>query len=138
MLIRRNFKRLHMRSTTCRTSADAIDHEVGASTAAVDEIVRQVTRELLVESAATYLTQESTRPNDVSAIIRSAVESRLESLNSTFLPILDSYIGAVEARDEGDILGVLLGIRIETLKLLSERMPPEIQVLQRALEAHGA
>lgn len=126
-----------MRSFACRTSADAMDHELEGSTAAVDEIVRQVTRELLVESAATYLTEESTRPNDVSTIIRSAVESRLDSLNTTFLPVLDSYIEALESRDERDILGVLLGIRIETLKLLSERMPPEIQVLQLALEANG-
>lgn len=126
-----------MRSFACRTSANAMDHELEGSTAAVDEIVRQVTRELLVESAATYLTEESTRPNDVSTIIRSAVESRLDSLNTTFLPVLDSYIEALESRDERDILGVLLGIRIETLKLLSERMPPEIQVLQLALEANG-
>jgi len=71
----------------------------------------------------------------LSAIVRSVVADKVATLNHTFIPILDRYIqGAHEAKN-GNVMGVLLAVKREVLAVLTEELPPELQVLQGALMA---
>ena len=119
-----------------------IERDIDASTAAVDEMVRQVTKSLFVETATAYVTGDAKTKEHVDAALKNAVTPRLDSFNSTLLPILNSYIEAVQersARQEGqnDVLGVLLGLKSEILSQLAERLPPEMRTIQLAVEASG-
>ena len=70
-------------------------------------------------------------------VIRDSVGPRLDGLNATFLPILDHYIDAAQKHESGNpnVVGVLLGLRQEVLALLAETLPPELKVLQGAIDA---
>jgi hypothetical protein len=61
----------------------------------------------------------------------------LESLNTTFLPLLESYIEEVERNgfDQRDLLGILIAIRGETLAAVEGRLPPEIRITDILLRA---
>lgn len=85
-------------------------------------------------------TGEAATKEGVVDLVRAAVSPRLDSLNGTFLPIVNSYIEAVSERGEADkdILGVLLAIKAEVLNQLADRLPPEMRTIQKALEASGS
>lgn len=72
---------------------------------------------------------------DLRAAIRGAVVPFIDSLNDTFIPVLNQYIEDSESSKNADIIGVLLGVKREVLTLLAERMPVELRVLQAALDA---
>lgn len=61
----------------------------------------------------------------------------MESLNTTFLPLLESYIEEVERNgpDQRDLLGILIAIRGETLAAVEGRLPPEIRITDILLRA---
>jgi len=69
--------------------------------------------------------------------VAATVKTRLDTLNATFLPIINSYIESVEenGEEQRDLLGVLLAIKGQVLSQLAERLPPEMRVIQKALEA---
>ena len=155
----------------CNAKADTtgdLERDIDASTNAIDEMVREVTKNLFIDMASAYVTGkvylndylrntillpcyfsllhvslfagEAATKEGVANLVHAAVYPRLESLNATFLPIINSYIEAVndKGEDQKDVLGVLLAIKAEVLSQLANRLPPEMRTIQRALEASGS
>jgi len=83
------------------------------------------------------LTGENATTAAFQEAVATTVKTRLDTLNATFLPIINSYIESVEdnGEEQRDLLGVLLAIKGQVLAQLAERLPPEMRVIQKALEA---
>lgn len=73
------------------------------------------------------------------AMVEKAVTPRLSQFNDVFLQVLDSFILDVQNTEEekssekSDIAIILLAIKQETLKQLSQHLPPQMKAIEASL-----
>ncbi|GAB4823269.1 hypothetical protein N2152v2_010315 [Parachlorella kessleri] len=115
----------------------ALLKDVEDSATIIDEIVKQVTEGLLLEAAVAHVTGEPAEET-LKQLVRKAVSPRLDSLNSTFLGVLATYAQQAAEQGNQDIAGLLLSIHEEVVSSVSQRLPPEMQVLNSALQARSS
>lgn len=128
--------------------AASIRASVERAASTLDDIVREVLDELLLEEASAYLLEnEQGNENDeqqqqalaqhnarLHAAARGAVVKRLEWLDGNFLAALNAALSTPTAMGTPE-LGMLLGaVRAEVLDLVGARLPPPVRVLNAALQ----
>jgi hypothetical protein len=124
-------------------TAAELERAVGESAAAIDDLVREVSRALLLEESAAYVLGEGAEAEARADALRVAVAARLDSLNDAFLPTLESYIESLAGQKEArpgapDVAALLLDLRAEVLAQLGATLPPEVRALEAACRLRGA
>ncbi|KAG7670239.1 hypothetical protein Ndes2526A_g06579 [Nannochloris sp. 'desiccata'] len=117
-----------------------LEKDINESTLAVDTMVQEISKTLFIDTATAYVVGETATAAAFQEAVATTVKTRLDTLNATFLPIINSYIESVEenGEEQRDLLGVLLAIKGQVLSQLAEQLPPEMRVIQKALEASSA
>jgi hypothetical protein len=116
-----------------------LEKDINESTQAVDAMVQEISKNLFIDTATAYVVGENATAEAFQEAVATAVKARLDTLNETFLPIINSYVESVEESGENkDLLGLLLAIKGQVLSQLAERLPPEMRIIQKALESSGA
>lgn len=109
--------------------------QVEASARLVEQLMGDISRDIFVGAAASYVTESADAEGSPAAVVREAVGRRLDELDSSFLTTLDAYIQGAADKDAHDVAEVLLMVRDEVLRHLATRLPPEMQLLDAALGA---
>ncbi|KAL4855125.1 Granule-bound starch synthase 2 [Chlorella vulgaris] len=110
--------------------------QVAGSSHLIEEMMTEISEELFVESAVSFVADNDTADSGAAAaVVRSVVSVRLEQLDATFLATLDAYIRGAAEKGAADVADVLRLVREEVLRGLSQRLPAEMQLLDAALKA---
>ena len=77
-------------------------------------------------------------------MVERAITVRLDELNDTFLQVLDYYIREIQDCDtaktpqQHEMLTILLNVKQETLRQLSQHLPPQMKAIESAVELKDA
>ncbi|KAF5838144.1 hypothetical protein DUNSADRAFT_3339 [Dunaliella salina] len=112
---------------------EAVRASVNRAAGVLEEVLNDILQELLVDQAASYLTEESPELNEMEAV-RNAVIQRIELLDANFLAALNGYIQVASLRPNDGMLSLLLALRDEVLRQVSMRLPPTARVMDAALQ----
>ncbi|KAI7842787.1 hypothetical protein COHA_003533 [Chlorella ohadii] len=96
-------------------------------------MIQEVARDLFLDAAVTHVMEgqeeggqgQPAASGGAAAAVAAAVGRRLEQMDGTFLATLDSYIQGASDRGAAEVAELLLMVRDEVLRRLSERLPPE-------------
>eukprot|EP01026_Neomeris_dumetosa_P009433 TRINITY_DN13200_c0_g3_i2.p1 TRINITY_DN13200_c0_g3~~TRINITY_DN13200_c0_g3_i2.p1 ORF type:complete len:385 (-),score=69.65 TRINITY_DN13200_c0_g3_i2:277-1431(-) len=108
----------------------AVDRGVGV----INEIVDEVNKEVMVEGLSSYvMEQDSQQQQDVQTVVKNIISSRIETLDESFLATLGACINVVAQQGDRDLAALLTLMKVTTIDLLKDRMPPVLRVLEEAL-----
>uniref|UniRef100_A0A7S3VMY3 Uncharacterized protein n=1 Tax=Dunaliella tertiolecta TaxID=3047 RepID=A0A7S3VMY3_DUNTE len=116
-----------------KMDAEAVRANVNRAAGVLEEVLNDILQELLVDQAASYLTEERPELNEMEAV-RNAVIQRIELLDANFLAALNGYIQVASLRPNDGMLSLLLALRDEVLRQVSMRLPPTARVMDAALQ----
>ena len=108
-----------------------------ASKRVLDDILKEVCERLVVREAVGYLSEGGSRAGDAAgeeAIVREAVQKRLEVLDQAFLATCGAYVQALEAAGEApDLVALVRGVQRCALRLVTELLPAPLRLLEELL-----
>ena len=94
-------------------------------------------QKLFVSSATNYVAEEGPKDTDLNLLLQEVVDPRIEEMPGDIIPLLDSYISAVQDASDSqvEVLQLLLLLKNYIVDKASEKLPISMKVLQNLLDA---
>jgi predicted house-cleaning noncanonical NTP pyrophosphatase (MazG superfamily) len=111
--------------------------EVEIAAGLIDDMMREMMQKLFVSSATNYVAEEGPKDTDLNTLLQEVVDPRIEEMPGDIIPLLDSYISAVQetSDSEVEVLQLLLILKNYIVDKASEKLPISMKVLQNLLDA---
>lgn len=111
--------------------------EIEISAGLIDTMMKEMMQKLFVNSAANYVAEEGPKDTDLNTLLGEVVDPRIEEMPGDIIPLLDSYISAVQetSDSEVEVLQLLLVLKNYIVDKASEKLPISMKVLQNLLDA---
>ena len=122
-----------------------VQEQISAAASIVDDMMKHVTEKLFLETASNYISGEGATGEQLANAVKEVVTPQLESLTEFFLPTLDGIMQDLAENDSvqmpeemrQQMFNLLACIKDEVLAQLSQRMPPELLIIQELLGLQG-
>jgi len=103
----------------------------------IDDMMRDLMQKLFVSSATNYVAEEGPKDTDLNLLLQEVVDPRIEEMPGDIIPLLDSYISAVQDASDSqvEVLQLLLLLKNYIVDKASEKLPISMKVLQNLLDA---
>ncbi|KAL3148749.1 hypothetical protein ABBQ38_014160 [Trebouxia sp. C0009 RCD-2024] len=119
-------------AATLNTDEQVIQEQIDKAASILNSMMEDIHQEAFVSGAVSELTGDEPEVSEAAAI-KNAVASRMEQLDEAFLVALAAYIGAAEEQGDSALAGRLSRIQQQVLQEVSQRLPPEMRVLDTVL-----
>ncbi|CAD7699275.1 unnamed protein product [Ostreobium quekettii] len=119
-----------------KVEEELIASRVQEAARVLDDIIKDVWREMYLTSAVRYANDEEALPQE-DEIIAEVVRSRLGTMEPSFLGAMDAYARNAKSVGGDDLEGLIDKIRQEVLRQLTQRFPKEVIALERVLDVES-